>query len=241
VATYNSSNVGFFLWGGYSLLGTTTEFTENASVLLENTTVLGDTWHEHTSTGLKRAELTQSGFYDDASDGINAALAGSLGTTNPVCYTVEGNTVGKHFVGLTGAYNGKYQRLASLGAIHRANAIYTVTGQVDEGIILHALGAETIDGDTTGASSVDNGASSAGGGVAYLHVVAYSGFSSVVFKVQHDTDDSGYSDLITFTTVTGITSERATTAVTVNRHLAAHWNVTGTGSVTFMIGFKRNA
>lgn len=116
----------------------------------------------------------------------------------------------------------------------------TVNGQpdngVDMGVLLHVLGAETADGNST---SVDNTASSASGSVNFLHVTAFSGFTSVVFKVQHSTDNSSWSDLATFTTVTALTKERVTTTGTVNRYLRGFWDVTGTGSVTFAIAAAR--
>jgi len=107
---------------------------------------------------------------------------------------------------------------------------------VDMGPTLHVLGAEAADGN---GSSVDNSASSANGGAASLHVAAYTGFTNVVFKVQHSTDNSAWSDLITFTTVTATTWERKTVTGTVNRYVRAFWDVTGSGSATFAMVFGR--
>ncbi len=241
MGVYGPDDCAFILWGGYNLLGDSVEVRDKIEALTDRTMTLGDTWDEHTALGLYRAEVSQSGFFNDASDGSNAAIVGNEGVSRVFSYGVGGNTVGKKFIGYAGALAADYERIASLDKLHRAAASYKGNGQVDQGLILHALGARTIDGNSEGADSIDNGASSAGGGVAYLHVVAYSGFTNVVFKVRHSTDDSTYADLITFSTVTAIGAERATTAVTVNRHLAVDWNVTGSGSVTFMVGFKRNA
>jgi hypothetical protein len=240
MAVYSSKDVGFLLVGGYSLLGQTTTITEDLSTVLENTTSLGDAWHEFSPVGVSRASISQGGFFDDTADSVNTALVTLAGTSRVLSYTVEGNTVGKKFVGFSGTIQSKYERIASLNAVHRANASHSGSGIVEEGVILHALGARTSDGDSTGADSIDDLALSSNGGSGFLHVVAYSGFSSVVFKVLHDTDDSGYADLITFATVSGITAERKTVSGTVNRYLACSWDVTGSGSVTFMIGFKRN-
>lgn len=109
-------------------------------------------------------------------------------------------------------------------------------GGVDWGVLLHGLSAETADGDGT---TVDGGAASTGGGVASLHVTAFSGLTNNIVKVQHSTDDVIWSDLITFTTVTGVTSERATVTGTVNRYVRATWDVTGTGTTTFAVAFAR--
>jgi hypothetical protein len=107
---------------------------------------------------------------------------------------------------------------------------------VDIGVLLHALGAETADSNGT---SVDNAAASSNGAVASLHVTAFSGLTSISVRVQHSTDNSAWSDLITFTSVTGTTWQRSTATGTVNRYLRAWWDVTGTGSCTFLVAAAR--
>lgn len=76
---------------------------------------------------------------------------------------------------------------------------------------------------------------------ATLHVTAYSGLTNVVVKVQSD-NASGFpsaTDRITFSTVTGRTSEFASVAgdFSSETHLRATWTVTGTGSITFVVAF----
>lgn len=239
MGNYSSKDVGFVLVGGYDLRADSGELRIKTEQLTDRQTSLGDSWEEHALLGLSKAEVVQSGYFNDAVDGGNAALVG-LGASRVMSIGIEGNTVGRKFLGFQGAMQVDYERLASLSALHRANAMFRGSGQVDRGVILHALGARTADGNSEGADSVDNGALSAGGGVAYLHVVAYTGFTSVVVKVRHSSDDVTYADLVTFASVTAIGAERATVGVTVNRHLAVDWNVTGSGSITFMVGFRRN-
>lgn len=238
MSVFGPDDVGFICLGAYSLLGDSVEIRDKIEALTDVTHSLGDTWQEHSAVGLKRAEVSQNGYFNDTADAIHTALNGNQGTSSVFSYGVEGNTVGKKFIGYNGALEVDYERIATLDKLHRVTVTYRGNGQVDEGIILHALGARTSDGDST-ASAVDNLASSASGGVGYLHVVAYSGFTSVVFKIRHAAV-STYADLITFTTVTAIGAERATVAGTVERNLAVDWNVTGSGSVTFVVGFKRN-
>jgi hypothetical protein len=240
MSVYGPDDVGFLCVGGYNVLSDTTEVSDKIEASTDVATSLGDTWHEHAATGLKKADITQSGYFNDADNAMLEALQTHIGASPVLCYGVEGNTVGKKFIGYAGALEVEYERIASLDQLHRVTVTYRGNGQVDEGVILHALGARTTDGDSTGADSVDNAALTSDGGVGYLQVTAFSGFSSVVIKILHDTDDSGYADLLTFASVSGLTSERKTVAGTVNRHLAVDWNVTGTGSITFMVGFKRN-
>lgn len=244
MAKYGSSNA-FLLVDGFSLTGTLTEFSEDTEALLEQSDCLGDSWVEFLPTGLKRAALAQSGFFDDAADSVNEALSELQQSSRIVCYGFEGNTVGKKFVGLTGAFGAKYARLSSRGALHKANAEYVVTGQKDDGgIILHALGARTATGNSQGSDSQDAGASSSNGAVGYLQVTAISGTNATLDAViRHSADDSTYADLIAFTQVVVAAerqAQRGTSAGTVNRHLAASWTIAGTDpSVTFFIGCKR--
>lgn len=79
------------------------------------------------------------------------------------------------------------------------------------------------------------------GGVGYLEVSDYSGFTNVVVKIRSSADDTTYADLITFTTVTAApTAERLTVAGTVDRYLCVTGTVTGAGSITPFVGFARN-
>lgn len=103
---------------------------------------------------------------------------------------------------------------------------------VDMGVVLHDHTAETADTNTT---SVDRLAGTTGGAGASLHVSAYSGLTNAVIKVQHSTNNSTWADLITFTTVTALTSEFKTVTGTVNRYVRVTTDVTGTGSVTFLV------
>lgn len=103
---------------------------------------------------------------------------------------------------------------------------------VDMGVVLHDHTAETADAN---GSSVDRTAATLNGAGASLHVTAYSGLTDAVIKIQHSTNNSTWADLITFTTVTGVTSEFKQVTGTVNRYVRATWDVTGTGSATFLV------
>jgi hypothetical protein len=59
--------------------------------------------------------------------------------------------------------------LAQLAGLTKANATYSVSGQVEEGVILQPLAALT---STTTGTGVDNAAASTNGGAAYLEVSA---------------------------------------------------------------------
>jgi hypothetical protein len=119
-----------------------------------------------------------------------------------------------------------------------AQTSITHDGAIDRGVIIAAETAITID---TNGTSVDNGASTANGGVAHLHVTAYSGLTSNSVIVEHSTNDSIWTTLGTFASVTGVTSERLVIApgTTVNRYLRIRDDVTGAGSCTRAVAFAR--
>lgn len=240
MAKYGSKDVGFVLVGGYDLKGYLTEIVgPESESIMERSDTLGDTWQEHLPTGNKRCYVSQNGFYDDESGGINAAICELQDVSRVMCIAHEGNTIGKKFLGLAGTFAGKYSRILNLAKLHKANVAYTVTGESEQGVILQDFEAITADGDTD-AESVDNAASSANGGAGYLQVGTYTGFTGYVAKIRHSADDSTYADLITFTNVTAARqAERLTVSGTVNRHLLVDHNVTGTGSAQVFVGFAR--
>lgn len=109
---------------------------------------------------------------------------------------------------------------------------------VDMGYVLHALSPETVDVNGT---AVDRGAApitpTTHGLAAAIHVTAYTGLTSALIKIQHSADASTWADLVAFTSITAIGWERKLVAdgTTVNRYLRVVTDVTGTGSVTFLV------
>lgn len=215
-----------------SITGYSTEFKRDLGPV---TTIL-DTGARFVP-GLIDGSVTLNGLFNSAAGDLYEEISQIIGTDNSALVTVfpEGFTIGKPaFIAVTDLSEWE------IPATVTDPVALTITGQpddgVDWGVSLHALGAETADNTAT---SVDNAASSAGGGVATLHVTAYSGLTNVAFKVQHSTDNSSWSDLIAFTSVTAVTSERKTVTGTVNRYVRAFWDVTGSGSATFQMAFAR--
>lgn len=242
---YNSADVGFLLVGGYSVLGDVTQLEDNREAMIEDTTVLGVSWEEQGYVGVKRYALNQQGFYNSDTDRINALLI-EPGVSRVMSFAPEGNVLGRKFVG-SPMVQADYQRQISRGALHKANASYLSEGQHDEGKIIHTHKAETAaSGNTEGADSQDNGASSANGGAGYLQVSALTlgGYTNVTVKIRHSTDDITYADLITFAVVAvKPTAERKTVTGTVNRYLAHSWLFNGAGAgmtITYAVGFARS-
>lgn len=113
------------------------------------------------------------------------------------------------------------------------------TGNTDIGVVLEDYAAVTVDANGT---ARDNGAATANGGVAHLHVTAFSGLTNNIVTIEHSVDGStAWATLVTFSTYTGATSERVEVApgTTVRRYLRVVDNVTGTGSTTRFVAFAR--
>ena len=94
---------------------------------------------------------------------------------------------------------------------------------------------------TSTQTSVDFGAAGTNGGGAVLHVTAASGTSPTLdAKIQTSSDNSSFSDYITFTQATGMTSELKTSASAPARYARAVLTIGGsTPSFTVAIGFAQ--
>lgn len=127
---------------------------------------------------------------------------------------------------------------AAVGDVVSATVAFQSDGLVDPGVVIDPETAITVD---TNGTSVDNTAATSNGGVAHLHVTAYSGLTSNSIILEHSTNNSVWTTLATFTLVTGTGSERLVVApgTTVNRYLRIRDDVTGTGSCTRFVSFAR--
>lgn len=123
--------------------------------LTEQSNPLGSTAVGHTPTGMTQATVAVSnGWFDEAVDLLHAGLADSglsdtvSATPRIMCVFREGHTIGNHFTGAEGAYSQKYEVLVTNGKDTKASPTYQITGQVDEGVIVQALAAQTVTWDT---------------------------------------------------------------------------------------------
>lgn len=248
MAKHGSSDLAVLVVGGYDILGNSTDLSWEHSTKMVDTTPFGAADATYLGTGVKRGKVTQGGFYDDTANQTNDQALQALGTANVMVVALEGNTVGKPFIGTQGVISGAYKRMVKVDDLHRANSDYTVTGVVedlhDSNTILFANG--TVSGTTANGTGQDHGASSANGGSGYATCSALTlgGFTNLTLKVQHSTDNITYVDLITFTVLTtALHAERLTVAGTVNRWVRGQYTFTGAGagqSAQIFVGFVRN-
>lgn len=239
MATKGSSSVPWILVHGYDIAQTCNEVSYGQTAMTEQTQCFTDTWVENSYVGIKEHTIMLKGFYDVDSNGSDDAFRSAIGSNRVFCMALEGNTQGLPFDGLEGPVAQSYNRLVSHGEFTKFDTEFAAFGAMETGVILSTLAAKTSSSNST---AVNNGGSSLNGGGAYVQVTAMSGFTSVTIKVQHSPNGSSWSDLATFTAVTAApTAEFVAVAAgtTVNQHLRALWTVTGSGSITFFVGFAR--
>lgn len=181
--------------------------------------------------------VTLRGMFSAGTDELTSIVNAAVGVDDGLVTTVlpTGLTVGT--VALMSAVDVEN---FTINASTDATVMMEMSGQPDNGVdvgrALAVLAARTADGQGT---AVDASASTSGGGVGHLHVSTFTGFSSVIFKIQHSTDNSIWTDLLSFTGATATTYERKVFTGTINRYTRALWDVTGTGSVTFAMAMAR--
>lgn len=183
---------------------------------------------------------------DDAAGGSVEAFAGKTPMTDAVvAITLTGNVQGgKTFAFSSHQIDHDYE--PGKDESTKLRATYDPDGQIYQMATVAPKQVITADGDTTG-SPLDNGASSASGGVAMLQVAELDldGATALDARLQDSSDDVTYVDLVDFDDVSSARSGQIkTVAGTVDRYLALWWDFTGTpgGSATAKIlaCFKRN-
>ena len=187
--------------------------------------------------GIGEGSLTLAGLFDATASASHATLNATVGAATGMVVTVGygGTTIG-NITSMLQARNGSYNLNGSTTDAVRLNATFVADNGIRGGVSLHALGAETTTGDY---ASVNNLASSAFGGAGHLHVTAFTG-SNCTIKIQHSINDADWVDLITFTSVTGVTQQRSTVTGTVNQYLRAQISAGTFSSATFLVAFARN-
>jgi hypothetical protein len=218
-----------------------TEINPECQVAMLDTTVLPNSAPTF-QPGLTSGQLAAVGIFDGAvagSDTILAPLVGSA-TIPLVLGAPKGFATIGNRVSILQAHQEKYGIAVKMGDLIRNSAQFRSNNGFDFGVLLHALAAELT---STNSASVDNGASSANGGVAQIHATAITSNPSVVVKVQHSTNNSTWVDLVTFTALAAVGQERIAVApgTTVNQYLRAISTFTGgtSPSLTYAVGFAR--
>ena len=212
--------------------------TYKTGVRHEATHGLGDRWEEHTATGLRFAEVTQSGaYFDTRQNGIHEAFKDTPLTPRTLVLAPT-DQVGGPLIVATGALTASYDVLDQLGALTRANVTYVISGAVSEGAVIEPPAPHTADWTS---APIDQGQGSAAGGTASQLVTASTVSGQFRGTIQHSaTGAGGWTDLVAFPAVT-TAGTPTTVAVTgaINRYIRYTGTISGTGSVTVVASLTR--
>ena len=181
--------------------------------------------------------LGVSGFFDNRSGGIHATFSsnsGKLPTADVNVLVPIGSGVGDSCYGLV-AKEAEYNTDRGTEAV-TVNSSFNTSGYAPQfGVMLTAH--DDTHSSATNGTSVDNAASSSNGGSGFLQVMALASGTATV-KVQHSSNNSTFTDLVTFTAVTGSTSEYKEVTGTVNRYIRVASTGTFSG-LQLAVGFSR--
>lgn len=192
-------------------------------------------------TTLVSGKASFAGFFDaTAVIGSDTVFPPTLGnvTANVLSWGVGNDFTLGNRVKLAKTRTMDYEVGAAVADVVKITANLQSDGPIDSGISLHTLVAVTT---TENGSSVDNAAASSNGGVAHLHVLAVSGSPGATIKVQDSTNNSVWTDLVTFSNVTAVGTERVELAAgsTVKRYVRYILSALTLDSITFVVTFAR--
>jgi len=187
--------------------------------------------------GVESGSISIQGLWDGAAAAVDVILDTAIAAESVITVCPQGyDTIGNKAVMLKGE-NVSYQIRSTTTDAVRIVAGGTADGGVrTAGVVLQPLATKTV---VVNNASVDGSASSAFGGVGHLHVTVFSGTSGTV-NIEHSANDSAWANLITFASVTGVTSQRLAVTGTVNRYLRFAVTADVFTSMTVFASFARN-
>lgn len=192
--------------------------------------IAGHNMSSFTCAGPLDTDAAQNGQYDLITDLQTANQTGPTAIT----YLPHGNDAQ---VWMVEAIQGGVDFSSSVGGTADWSTACQTTGVTDLlGRVIENHTTVTADQNGT---ALDGTAATSGGAVVHLHVTGFSGFTSDVITVQDSADNSSFATIGTFTTVTGVTSQRLVVAGTIRRYVRVVHDVTGTGSVVHLVALCR--
>lgn len=208
----------------------------------ESTTFASNGAHE-SDPGLLGWDAEIDLFYDPSVGGIDALLTALVGSTGALLSVYDGlaDGIGDHGVLLSNGILAKLAEPISITDLIKLKASLkpaggTNSGRVGlDGRLLHVLAARSV---TANGTSFDNGASSAFGGRANLHITAATGTGGVI-TIEDSADNASFATIATFTTAAAATAQTLEIAGTIRRYTRAVWTINGASSLTFVVGIAR--
>jgi len=242
MAKYSSKDVGFHLLGGYSLLGVDSKYDDAVELRLNETDTLGQADEEFWSSGAKKTEITQDGWYDDAVGSIHDAFRDVPVTAIPMSIAQHGNVNGRMFDSYQSVQRIGYTVQLATSEVTKAQARYGIWYGKKQACLIHALGAKTTAGNTD-SLDVQMPAAGTNGGYFIVHVTAVVGASGSVTIELRDGGALGTTytpkvntGAIAFASVPGTSAIWVPFTGNLGPYVSVAWSYSTLTGVTFAAG-----
>lgn len=226
-----------FYINGSDLSAQTVDVSISDGAEIHDATTFASSGNRVFDAGFRASEWSVSLFHDAAAgqeDPVLSPLVGAAPTNVLSLLFDDADALGEYGVILGASELRDYNAEIVVEDLMKKSGVFQSSDFGGRARLLHALGAETATGTS---ATVDDATSSAAGAIANLHVTAATG--AWTLKVQDSPNDSAWSDLITFTSVTAAGGQTGSVAGTVDRYVRASFTETSSGSCTFAISLAR--
>lgn len=160
MANYGSNQTTPILVDGFDVGGTggpMNTMSDEVQAPLEMNMGFGAAWQTFANIGVFKWMFALAGFFDDTANSVSDAFSNTKnGLLRICCYSYEGGTIGKHFIGLQGAGENSFKRLPAVTALTKAQIGFQGSGNLDQGQITHAFATESSATGNTQATPADN-------------------------------------------------------------------------------------
>lgn len=225
--------------GSLNYSGYATQFAMSRSVdMLETTTLLDTAKTFIPGSADATASLDFLLDSDGAAGDWAQMTAWKSSQPTPLSYAPMGLTTGSLAL-LMSANESAFNVTSSPSSPVSGNLSAQATGGAETGVVVENLTSIAATGNGT---ARDGAAASTNGGVAHLHITAWSGVTSSIVTIEHSVDGAtAWATLVTFASATAATSERVVVAAgtTVRRYLRVVDTLTGTPVYTRGVFFAR--
>lgn len=196
--------------------------------------------------GLADGTVSLSGMFDNTAGAIDDHVQAATGQENQV-FTIEpaGSAAGQPAQLIQGQLT-SYDVTSAVGDIVTITAEIQASGSlgsINGGKVISSSAVNlTASNSAASTTGIDFSAGATNGAIGHLHVTENSANNILGVRLQHSTDNSTFTDLITFTNVAAstATSQRSEVAGTVNRYVRAVVTSSITaGSATYNVSFAR--
>jgi hypothetical protein len=237
MAKYHGKDTRLYI-GGYDISSMMVSISPNREVDMVAYAVADGVAGYHQMPGLGKDSMSLDGIFDDNYQSVlNNLRTASTGYQIVIPF---GSTIGDLALACDEVRLAKYNFKSIVTDVNRVTAELVAEDLPwDECELLYPKTQVTSDDNGTG---LNHGSTSAYGLVAYLQVFECGADDDLVVKVQSDdnADFSSPTDVITFTTANGITTERKTASGTIEQYLRVSWSGTPAYQCTFAVVIKRN-